>query len=196
MLRLTGVLGAGLFLALLIGGEDRGQLRPGLARAKAEGHLNLNPDPKPLAVAVAAAAPPPTPPPAAAPAAARRVAQVLRQVAPAKLLPAEPAKPVQSRVADPVFTLSGLIAAPLPEPASDAATPAPPLSGGQVWYVTARSVNVRQGPSTDAAVLDTLVRGEAITVMWQEGDDWARILIEGDGMKGFVATRFLSQTLP
>lgn len=186
MLRLTVLFCAGMFLALLIGGEDRGQLRPGLALAKAEGRLNLNPAPKAKPLPVVAVQP--------APEIAKRVAQVLKP-APAKPAVA-PVRVAQRRVADPVFTLSGLTAAPLPEPEIDTEATPPTLSEGQIWYVTAKSVNVRQGPSTEAAVLGKLGQGEAATVMWQEGDDWAHIIIEGDGLEGYVATRFLSSTAP
>ncbi|MES2666392.1 MAG: SH3 domain-containing protein [Pseudomonadota bacterium] len=186
MLRLTVLLCAGMFAALLIGGEDRGQLRPGLALAKAEGRLNLAPAPPPEVLPVVAVQP--------APKIAPRVTQVLKPAAPRPAV--VPAAATPRSVAQPVFTLSGQTAAPLPEPEIDRQATPPTLSEGQVWYVTAKSVNVRQGPSTEAAVLGKLGQGEAATVMWQEGDDWARIIIEGDGLEGYVATRFLSNTAP
>lgn len=185
MLRLTVLLCAGMFIALLIGGEDRGQLRPGLALAKAEGRLNLNPAPEPEVLPVVAVQP--------APEIATQRTQVLKPAEPRPVV--EPAA-ARRTVAQPVFTLSGLTADPLPEPEVDTVATPPTLAEGQVWYVTAKSVNVRQGPSTEAAVLGKLGQGEAATVMWQEGDDWARIIIEGDGLEGYVATRFLSNTAP
>ena len=39
MFKLTALLCAAMFMALLIGGEDRGQLRPGLAKAAAQARV-------------------------------------------------------------------------------------------------------------------------------------------------------------
>ena len=94
----------------------------------------------------------------------------------------------------PVFTLSAL-----PTVTRDAApvaeVPAARVDGN-VWYVTAKSVNVRQGPSTDTSVVDKLTRGEAVSVSFEEGSEWARVTIEGDGVEGYVALRLLSPTAP
>jgi uncharacterized protein YgiM (DUF1202 family) len=106
-----------------------------------------------------------------------------------------PATPVRRTVPAPVFTLSALPTESLRD--SEAADPAPaPVADGQVLYVTANSVNVRQEPSTEASVVGKLTRGEAALVLWQEGEDWARIIIEGDGLEGYVASRFLSANAP
>ncbi|MDT8854497.1 SH3 domain-containing protein [Paracoccaceae bacterium Fryx2] len=101
----------------------------------------------------------------------------VQDVVPAAYLPRSP-QVVTPQIPAPVF-----VATPAPAPAA-AATP--------VWYVTAGAVNVREGPSTDYAVVGRLTRGEAALVVWHEDDGWARIRIEGDGIEGFVATRFLA----
>lgn len=63
-----------------------------------------------------------------------------------------------------------------------------------IRYITAQSVNVREGPSTEFPVVARLRRGEATRVMWTEENGWARIVIEGDGVSGFISGQFLSPT--
>jgi uncharacterized protein YgiM (DUF1202 family) len=63
-------------------------------------------------------------------------------------------------------------------------------------YVSSRSVNVRQGPSTDYEVVDRLTHAEAVTVVSPEQDGWVQIRIEGDGIEGFIAARLLADTDP
>jgi uncharacterized protein YgiM (DUF1202 family) len=67
---------------------------------------------------------------------------------------------------------------------------------GQIYYVTASSVNVREAPSTEASVLGKLGAGEAALVITDVDGEWARIVIQGDGMEGYVAMRFLSADAP
>jgi uncharacterized protein YgiM (DUF1202 family) len=199
MLRATLVLFAFLFACLMILGEDRGQTRPGLAQgpaASAEvateaGQPVAQDTPQPVAVVAA-------PVRAAeqtvdvAPPAAQRVIEAAfsPDPAPAAALPRAPTP-------RPVFTLSEVPApAPVPDPARVPAPAAEAAAGGEVWYVTANAVNVRASPSTSAEVVGRLTRGEAALVIWHEGEDWARIVIEGDGIEGYVAARFLSATAP
>src|SRR5690606_1407060 len=94
---------------------------------------------------------------------------------------------------EPIFTLSSL-----PSATMDAAREVPPpaAASGDIWYVTAGSVNVRGGPTTAAAVVEKLTRGEAVLVSFEEGSEWAHVRIEGDGLEGYVALRFLSPTAP
>jgi hypothetical protein len=61
-----------------------------------------------------------------------------------------------------------------------------------LFYVTGRSVNVRSGPSTGGAVIGTLTRGEAVSVIWVEDNGWARVRVEGDGIDGFMSMDFLT----
>ena len=65
-----------------------------------------------------------------------------------------------------------------------------------VAYVTAEAVNVRHGPSTQDAVIGRLERGDALLVVWEDDTGWSRIRIEGDGVEGYVASRFLTGTPP
>jgi hypothetical protein len=211
MLRLTILLCFGMLAALFTLGEDRGQLRPGLAKAEAEGRLDevwaearaaeaALPAP---AVVVAEAAPEPAPPPAPepAPAVATPVAMAAIEV--------EAGRNVVRAVEEEVFTLSALgnelvpgedgsaVEALVTEAAADPAEPATPaFGGGTIWYVTADSVNVRAAPSTEADVLGRLQTGEAALLVAAVDADWGRIVIQGDGVEGFVALRFLSPTAP
>ena len=78
-----------------------------------------------------------------------------------------------------------------------AAAPEVPEGGeGTIWYVTANSVNVRAEPSTEAEVVGKLGSGEATLLVQAVDDDWARIVIQGDGVEGFVAMRYLSAEAP
>jgi uncharacterized protein YgiM (DUF1202 family) len=194
MLRLTFFLCSGLFLALWIGGRDHGQMRPGLARADAEAEAVV------LTAGVAAvetvvlasAAPDVAAVPVVAVAAVEPevVASVLPTVDVAEATPVAVA-PVPTVEENQVFTLSNY-ADPVPE----TLVTAEPAAEGEIWYVDGNSVNVRAGPSTDDEVVGKLSRGEATLLVSREGEDWARIRIEGDGIEGYVATRFLSPEAP
>lgn len=191
MLRLTLFLCATMIGALLLLGEDRGQLRPGLAKAAAEG-------PK-AAVAVvetapviAAMTPAPAPQPTVNP-------------APAEAAPAapyvEPAREVVQAVEEPVFTLSALGNELVPGEAGTDVAIDPPASPAQVaadgiWYVNATSVNVRAEPSTEAEVLGKLTSGDAALMVASVDGEWARIVIQGDGLEGYVALRYLTPEAP
>jgi len=41
-----------------------------------------------------------------------------------------------------------------------------------------------------------LTRAEAVTVVSAEQDGWVKIIIEGDGLEGFIAARLLSDRDP
>ena len=97
------------------------------------------------------------------------------------------------------------LALPLVQPVPAQATPAEAETpdpapqaeaSAKVWYVDARSVNVRMGPSTDDAILGRLTHGEAATVLGIDNTGWAHIVIEGDGMDGYVSSEFLTPTDP
>ncbi len=167
MLKLTALLCAFMFVTLLVGGRDYGQLRPGLAKAALESETQSN---APLEITTA------RPTPAAPP------------VIAASFTPTAPAEIDVPLVLPLVQTVAETTpeAAPAPQPETDI----------QIWYVDARSVNVREGPSTDHPVVGKLTKGEATRVLWTETNGWARILIEGDGIEGFVSTDFLTATAP
>lgn len=188
MLRLSVLLCAGLFVALLIAGEDHGQMRPRLAAAMAEGQDIVVLDRSLSAPVVLAAAPkvdktaaPDLPP---------------VKVVTAAFTPAAPAPAPKPTTPAPVFTLSALPTlggdqAALPESETPVA-----VEGGQLWYVDATAINVRQDPTTGGAIVDQLARGEAVTVIGDAGADWVEILVQGDGVSGFVARRFLTPVEP
>lgn len=181
MFRLTFILCCGLFLAMLIGGQDRGQMRFGLLAAPSV----PGPDPS---TEVASDTP--------------AVAQT--GFAPDRPLiePAATATLPAIAPAVAVLTPAREEPAPLPEPAVEVVVSEEPAivpeAALAVRYVTARSVNLRGGPSTGDAVLARLKRGEAVVVV-EAGtgpDGWSRIRIEGDGVEGYVATRLLSDVAP
>ena len=207
MLRLTLLLCLGMFAALMTLGEDRGQLRPGLALAAAEGRLDevwaeararaerrpapaVQPEPTPVVAALA-----PEPPPVAEPAPAVVTAAI------EPVVEVAPGREVVAVVEEPVFSLSALGNEPVPgedgAPLGTAAAPEVlPGTEGTIWYVNASSVNVRAAPSTEAEVVGKLGNGEAALMVAAVDDEWARIVIQGDGLEGFVALRYLSAEAP
>ena len=77
--------------------------------------------------------------------------------------------------------------------------PMPELAAGgegTIWYVNASSVNVRSAPTTDSEVLGKLGAGEAALMVAAVDGQWARIVIQGDGLEGYVALQYLSPTSP
>jgi uncharacterized protein YgiM (DUF1202 family) len=193
MLRLTLILCIGLFAALMIAGEDRGQLRPGLALAAAgnaaDDSVADSTKAAPLTVITAEA--PAAKPAIAAPVVASATPAPAATVAPEPYV--EPARELVTEVVEPVFSLAAVgneavPAASQPEVADGGA--------GTIWYVVANSVNVRAEPSTNAEVLGKLGSGEAALLVQAVDADWARIVIQGDGVEGFVAMRYLSPEAP
>lgn len=180
MLRWTLLLCIGLYLTLSIGGEDRGQKRLGLLEAERDAER------------------------ATAWAAAGSDAQVTAEqdraepsvdlaFAPhtALITPPAPAQ-VQAAVAEAVSqALRDTQAAPTPIASSQ-----PETAPGRVMYVTGRAVNVRTGPSTRTEVVDRLLRGDEVSVVWVEQNGWARIRVEGDGVDGYMALGLLSDAPP
>lgn len=157
MFRLAALLCLGLYAVMLIGGQDRGQLRFGLMQAEANR------------------------------AAATQVAELAATQA---TQPAEVAPLVAASFAPE----KPLMAAPtLAQDSSE--TPELATSEGRLFYIASESVNVREGPGKDHAVIDRLPRGEAVLVLVEgEGPDgWSLIRIEGDGIEGYVASRLLSE---
>jgi uncharacterized protein YgiM (DUF1202 family) len=175
-----------MFVTLLIAGEDKGQMRPGLAAAVAAGEEIVVVERRKAAVVADA----PTPAVVAEDAAAAPVVETVS-------FTPEPAveEAVREVTPQPVFTLSDLPAVAV-DPEPEVADALPSAATGEIWYVTANSVNVREGPSTDTSVVEKLTRGEAVAVVFEEGSEWARISIEGDGLEGYVALRFLAPDAP
>ncbi len=216
MLRLTILLIVAMGFALETLGQDNGQLRPGLAKAAAEGRLDevwaearakeaaADETAEGAFVDVAEAAPEPEPQPAPELAPAPALAEVIEPD-----LVVEPVREVVQTVTDPVFTLESFGNEPVPGEAEARAAAEPEAAAqpevqpdtmaedqGQVWYVKADSVNVRAEPSTEAEILGKLGNGEALLLVASVDDEWAKIVIQGDGVEGYVATRFLSPVAP
>ncbi|MDZ7907947.1 MAG: SH3 domain-containing protein [Gemmobacter sp.] len=161
MLRMLLLLSAVLFMTLLVGGRDAGQLRPGLM-AKRESAPDVQ-----------------------------------------MPLPAQPE--AAAYIPEPVRANSLPVVLPMASPAPSAAAAdlaAPALTAdtdtdtADLRYVTGRAVNVRGGPSTGHPVIGSLVQGEAVRIIHDSGNGWAHILIEGDGIDGYISTRFLSPETP
>jgi len=98
-----------------------------------------------------------------------------------------------------VVNLDGTIK--VPEPIALARAVAQPvLMQGEpklnVQYVTAQRVNVRQGPSTEHPVLGKVVYDEAVQVLSDPAQEWVLVRIEGDGIEGYMSSKFLQETAP
>ncbi len=83
---------------------------------------------------------------------------------------------------DPTLTS---LSAPAP-----AATASPDLL--TIREVAARAVNMREGPDTSYAVIDTLPQGTQTQVVETDGNGWVRVRIIGTGQMGWVAERLLT----
>jgi pyruvate/2-oxoglutarate dehydrogenase complex dihydrolipoamide acyltransferase (E2) component len=179
------LLAAAMFLVLLIGGEDRGQLRYG-----------LRPQPVPAPVPVVVAEPAPEVALASfAPGEPAAPVATVAPVAPVAAAPAaDPPAPAPAPAAAAV-PLPRAAPAPAPDPAPE---PAPELAAAPlpVRYVDADAVNLRAGPSTETAVIGRLTRREAVAVVGAAVDGWLRVRLEGDGGEGYVAARFLTDVAP
>jgi hypothetical protein len=172
MLKLMSVLAAAMFVTLLIGGENNGQVRQGL--------IGVAPMDKPVVAAPVAEAEAKTD---AAPA----------DVTLANFTPVTVQKRregVSAQIAG-AFVMGEKVAVVEPEPAAVAAA-----TDSSVMFVSSNSVNVRGGPSTDYAVVGRLTRAEAVTVVAAAEEGWVQIRIEGDGVEGFVAARLLTDIDP
>ena len=68
-------------------------------------------------------------------------------------------------------------------------------SGGlpSIREVSARAVNMREGPGTTFAVIDTLTQGTEAEVMASDGTGWVRVFIPQTGMTGWMAERLLTE---
>lgn len=70
-----------------------------------------------------------------------------------------------------------------------------PAAEPAVHYVSGTRVNVRSGPSTSFAVISSVEYGDAVKILDDAGDGWSHIRIESSGTQGYMATRFLSDSL-
>jgi hypothetical protein len=173
MFKLVALLATCMFLTLLIGGEDKGQMRQGLIGVDPE----IRPAPRKVAAAPKAGAP---------------------DVKLANFAPATLQRPVPNtgRSAPIAGAFVKMQAAPpiIQDPPSLDPTPAPEAL--TVMYVSSTAVNVRGGPSTDYGVVGRLTRDEAVTVVTPATNGWVQIRIEGDGIDGYIAARLLTDIDP
>ena len=89
------------------------------------------------------------------------------------------------------------VVAPEPEPEPVVAEVAPePEPERIIWYVTGSRVNVREGPSTDYTVLGKVLYGDAAEIISDPDAEWVKIRIEGDGVEGYIAKRFMTDVDP
>ena len=88
----------------------------------------------------------------------------------------------------PKYTIISQAAPAKPKPVS---TDDQAAGAADLRVVTASAVNVRSGPSTSFAVLDRVVNGEITEVIEVAEAGWVKIRIEGDGVEGYMAARFL-----
>ncbi|MEM5476244.1 SH3 domain-containing protein [Pacificibacter sp. AS14] len=58
--------------------------------------------------------------------------------------------------------------------------------------VTANRVNVRSGPSTSNPVLGQVEYSDVVRVISDPDSSWVKIVIEGDGVEGYMSSRFLT----
>lgn len=177
MIRLVLLLCVGLYLSLMILGQDHGQVRYGLMPAPEQ----------PAAPEPVRAAPEP----------------VLVASEPSVFIPAqtvmEPAVP-QTPETEVTVQAASVVAAPdvvgvtVPEPTPEI-QPEPEIPGGKLFFVSATGANVREGPGTDYGVLGSLAQGEQVLVVIEDTpvDGWSRVRLEGDGGEGYIATRLLSE---
>ena len=59
--------------------------------------------------------------------------------------------------------------------------------------VSANRVNVRAGPSTGYDVVGQVLKADIVRVVSNPYSEWVKILVEGDGVEGYMAARFLKE---
>ena len=95
----------------------------------------------------------------------------------------------------PIATSSETVAliAPTPEPVLAAATPqAEPAPVNQIWTVTGSTVNLRDLPGTNGAVIGQTRRGNSAEVIELLDNGWARVFILESGLEAYMSAAFLS----
>jgi hypothetical protein len=108
---------------------------------------------------------------------------------------------VAAPAADPVVVPEP-VATPDPVVASLGATQRPevtepvaePVDDAIVLYVTGRRVNLRAGPSTGAAVVGSVVRGQEVRLVDFEANGWAQIRVTDLDQPVFMSGDFLSDS--
>lgn len=91
----------------------------------------------------------------------------------------------------PVFRTS-LVVIPAPTVEAEVVEEAEREIRADVRIVAGDRVNLRQGPSTNDAVLDTIPYGVAVEVIDLNAAGWAQIRLTDSGQVGWMAARLLS----
>ncbi len=82
---------------------------------------------------------------------------------------------------------------PEPEPVLVAATPqAEPAPLNEIWTVTGSTVNLRDLPGTNGAVIGQTRRGNSAEVIELLDNGWARVFILESGLEAYMSADFLS----
>ncbi len=97
--------------------------------------------------------------------------------------PAEVTAPVIEPVVEPEVVQASLEVAP---------TVAEIAVERDLREISGKRVNMRSGPGTNDAVLDTLVRGTQIEVLDVNADGWARLRVLDTDQIGWMAERYLA----
>ncbi len=186
---------------LTLGGRKDAPLRDGLAGKYTPLHYKdpgpVTPQPAPLA----AAGQGPRPlSPGTDPAPARAVPQARPQPEPAGSPAVSAAFATAGSAPEDPQTAPGLTLALPPAQTADRGDPvgqppAPPAANAgaapQMQYVLADTLNVRAGPSVRTDSLTRLDRGDAVQVLPSDTPGWSKVRLQGDGLEGYVASRFL-----
>jgi hypothetical protein len=185
-----------------LGGRKDAPLRDGLA-GKLPPLVSVSPaEPvtRPADLAAVQQAPAPSLPKAApAPASAAPVVRPSPEQAGSSVISAAFAKATAESGSGALAGQSLTLALPLvdaeaPRTAASTSAVEPPTgaeTAPTLQYVMANTVNVRTGPSADTKSLAKLDRGEAVMVLPSDTPGWSMIRIEGDGLEGYIASRFL-----
>lgn len=70
------------------------------------------------------------------------------------------------------------------------------LGEGTILYVTGDRVNLRDGPSTDNAIVAALTLGSQTVLLSEAEEGWLQIQVSQTGQVGFMSGDFLSTTAP
>ena len=65
-----------------------------------------------------------------------------------------------------------------------------------IRFVSSNRVNVRAGPSTQFEVVDQVLFADAVEIIGEPTGEWVHIRIQGDGVDGYMASRFLQVNAP
>jgi uncharacterized protein YgiM (DUF1202 family) len=86
---------------------------------------------------------------------------------------------------------------PTPQPAQPATiTPAQPAASGQLYTVTASSLNVRSGPgASNPTVGAPLAQGTTVQAQ-QTQDGWTHVVVPSTGVSGWVSAKYLQPAVP